>query len=198
MPIVQPNARVTGTVAVAPQRGGIVNPNGTVRKNGRPIQGTVLGPGLASHQHATLSFAGRTYNSPFTDSGKPLFNASNNNSTQLQLPALQVEAPGDVVATADFVKVHPTAKGTFFRPTAPATRPVAFRAGGPSKHANTPANPNAPTPPPPRVKRSPQVSTEKQPPALSFLRSGGTLSAHANHDSYSSRWSQTKKGAANV
>lgn len=170
-----------------------MNPNGTNRKNARPIQGMVLGPGLASVQHGTQVAIGKTYQSPFTSSSANLFNASNNNSTQVKLPALQVEQPGKVVATADFVKVHPTAKGTFFTPTAPATRPVAFRAGGPSAQANTPTNPNRLTPVA-RPKRTPQADTAKMPPTLSFLRSGGTLSAHANMDSYQSRWSVTKKG----
>lgn len=193
MPIVQPNARVTGTYAPS-QRGGIVNPNGTNRKNAVPVRGTVLSSGLAGLQHGLTHVAtGKTYQSPFTESSANLFSAANNNSTQAVLPALQVESPGQVVATKDFVKVHPTAKGTFFTPTAPATRPVAFRAGGPSAQANTPTNPNRLTPVA-RPARAPQTETAKMPSTLSFLRSGGTLSAHANMDSFQSRWSVTKKG----
>lgn len=193
MPIVQPNARITGTYT-PPQRGGIVNPNGTNRKNAVPVRGTVLGAGLAGLQHSSTHVAiGKTYQSPFTESSANLFSAANNNSTQAVLPALQVESPGKVVATKDFVKVHPTAKGTFFTPTAPASRPVAFRAGGPSKTANTPSNPNRVTPVA-RPVRAPQTETSSIPPMLSFLRSGGTLTGHPNNDSFQSRWSVTKKG----
>lgn len=177
----------------------ILNLNGTTRKPAAVIQGQIFTPGLASTQHGTVAVYGRSYNAPFTTSGKPLFNATDNNSTQPHLPSLKVEAPGDVVKLKTFVKVHPWEKGATFSTTKPA-RPIVQRVGGPSNTADTPSNPNAP-----RLKMQPrplragsQTPTEKT-TNLSFLRSGGTIGVHADPQagtsSDTSRWSVAKKGA---
>lgn len=181
----------------ARRTGGIQNLNGTSRKPAKPIKGARFAPGVDVAQHRTIGFVGKTYNSPFTTSGKPLFNDQRDNSTQPALPALQVESPGHVVATADFVKVHPNEKGATFHPTPPGSRPLAFRAGGPSKTANTAANPNKTVlhPRPVRVTSlRTHVHNMLRTPQLSFLRSGGTLAAKSGHDVYASRWSTIKKG----
>jgi len=174
---------------------GILNLNGIERKNAKPIKGHIFTPQLAALQHPTVGFFGKTYNSPFTQSNKPVFPVGTNVATQPQLPPLKVESPGTVVPLDDFVKVHPNEKGSTFA-TNRSARPVDFRNGGPSKTADTPANPNAP-----KLKRQPrpqragsQTPVEKQ-SHLSFIRSGGTLSAHSNKDSFTSRWAVSKKGA---
>lgn len=192
MPIVQPNARET-VAANVPQRGGIVNPNGTVRKNAPPVKGNPLQNGLASRQHGTTVVHGTSYNSPFTSSGSNLFSGASNNSTMVNLPALQVESPGKVVKASDYVKVHPSSKGTFFTPKAPASRPVAFRNGGPSPHANVPSNPNVQQPSV-RPVRKPDVSSERIAVQGSFLTTNRTLGAHPHADIGQSRMSMVKKG----
>lgn len=178
---------------------GVLNLNGVSRKNTKPIAGSIFLPGLASEQHPTVSVYGRSYNSPFTTSAIPVFNASRNNSTQPHLPALKVESPGQVVKLKHFVKVHPNEKGSTFATNVPA-RPIVGRVGGPSNTTNTPANPNAPklTRQPRPLRAGSQTPTEKT-TNLSFLRSGGTLSPHANPpagtSNQTSRWHTVKKGA---
>jgi hypothetical protein len=91
----------------------------------------------------------------------------------------------------DFTKVHPTEKGNTFSVKPIGSRPVAFRAGGPSKHANVPTNPNKITVTP-RRSYVPNTSSElphHQPVNGSFLRSNAVLATHANHDIVSAgRW----------
>lgn len=180
----------------------ILNLNGTNRKhgiaNGRTIPGAIFGAGLAARQHPVIGFHGRTYNSPFTSSAKSVFPTGRTTATQPALPATKVESPGKVVPIADFVRVHPWEKGSHFADIAPV-RAIIGRVGGPSKHADTPANPNASN-----VKRqSRPVRTGSLKPVekqshLSFLRSGGTLGGHADPSAGTSdtvsRWHTVKKG----
>jgi hypothetical protein len=180
----------------------ILNLNGTERKHGiatgKTISGAIFTPGLAAIQHPVIGFRGRTYSSPFTASDKPLFNNTRTVSTQPALPPLKNQGSGKVVMTHDFVKIHPNEKGKTFSTTA-RVRPVAFRAGGPSKHTDTPANPNAPRL---RFMSRPQhvmgeLAPEKK-TNLSFLRSGGTIGGHvdpqAGTSSGTSRWRVADKG----
>jgi hypothetical protein len=169
---------------------GIQNLNGTARKNARRITGSIHS-NVAGEQHGTVSFSGTTYNSPFTSSGKPLFTPTNDNGQQVQLAPLKVEAPGDVVGLHEFVKVHPQSKTTLNNST--RVIPVVTRAGGPSKHHDTPSSPNKQHPQPRKPRSFSKMPVEKT-SNLSFLRSGGTLSSHAGKDQYASRWSKVKKG----
>lgn len=176
-----------------------MNLNGVSRKPAKPIVGRIFASGVAAAQHSTLNVAGRTYNSPFTESSANLFPKGRTVSTQPHVMALKVETPGNVVPLHKFVKIHPNEKGKTFSTTLPQ-RPVVQRAGGPSKQADTPANPNAP-----KLKQQPRplrpipVLKPETQLHLSFLRSGGTIGVHANPDagtsSHVSRWSVTKKGA---
>lgn len=176
----------------------IQNLNGTYRKHAKPITGVLFSDGLAAHQHGVVTVAGRTYNSPFTSSDKSVFPTGRTVSTQAAIAPTKVESPGAVVPLHDFVKVHPWEKGATFSTNKPA-RPIVGRVGGPSKYANTPANPNAPKlraqPRPPRMgSQTPVVKTTN----LSFLRSGGTLGGHADPQagtsSHVSKWAVTKNG----
>lgn len=176
----------------------ILNTNGVSRKDAKPIAGTIFGAGIAASQHPVLGIIGTSYSSPFTKSAKSVFPVGSTVSTQPHLAPLKVESPGQVVHLKKFVKVHPNEKGTFFATNQPP-RPIVGRVGGPSKHSNTAANPNQPK----HVARpfrmgsqTPVVKTTN----MSFLRSGGTLGAHAEKNagtsSNTSRWSTTKTGAA--
>lgn len=171
----------------------IVNPNGTERKPAKPIVGRIFAPGLASVQHGTPTFVGRTYNSPFTVSSRGLFGPANNVSTQAQIPATKVESPGVVVLLNYFVKVHPNEKGSTFS-TNVKPQPVVKRTGGPSKHADVPTNPNKKIVRP-RPYRSPSVSMERHPSNPSFFHSNATLGTHANQDKSTPRWAHTVRTA---
>lgn len=179
----------------------ILNLNGTERKHGiatgQTIKGRILAPGLASRQHGTVGFVGRTYNAQFTASGKTVNNTGRTTATQPYLPALKVESPGQVVPLHEFIKVHPHEKGSHFV-TNLTPKAIVRRAGGPSKHADTAANPNTPNRVPRPKRTGTLLQVEKQ-SHLSFLRSGGTMGGHsdpqAGTSSGVSRWATIKKGA---
>lgn len=177
----------------------ILNLNGITRKPARQISGNIFRANLAARQHPTLRVTGKTYNSPFTTSSANLFPKGQTVSTQPHVAALKVEAPGKVVRLHKFVKIHPNEKGSTFSTTLPK-RPIAHPVGGPSKRADTPANPNAPKlrQQPRPVRRAPLLKPEVA-TNLSFLRSGGTIGGHvdpaAGTSSGVSRWATVKKGA---
>lgn len=185
----------------------ILNLNGVSRKPSRLVPARNLNrDALSAAQHPTLGFSGKTYNSPFTASAIPPLNDSHNSSTQTQLPALKVETPGKVVPLHSFVKVHPDEKTATVKQAFPAQgRPAYTRTGGPSKHADTPANPNIRKVPTQRPKRTPHKASEKlkaghssigqHAVAGSFLSTNAILGSHSNHDVVSvGRWDHIKKG----
>lgn len=182
----------------------ILNLNGVSRKPTRLIPARNLNRNsFAAQQHSTLGFSGKTYNSPFTASAIPPLNNSHNSSTQSKIAATKVETPGVVVALHSFQKVHPNETTATVKQANTATsRPVVSRVGGPSAHADTPANPNARKAPSPRTPPSPHKSSEKINPGQSngksivlgsFLSSNKTLSSHSNQDIVSAgRWDVEK------
>lgn len=174
-------------------------------------------------EHRAIGFEGFTYSSPFTESGEPPLGTQPNNATIAHVSAMQVEAPGRVVLTKNFKKVHPSDKGTFF--STRQVTPIVKRVGGPSPSSDTPFHPKTAQAPNVRQPKRPLVSTEKAQsanavatskvsvsrngtvppvprgtavaPVGSFLQtSNQTLSSHSNHDLDRSRWNTIKKGAA--
>lgn len=173
----------------------ILNLNGVERKNAKPVKGRIFAQGLSNRQHPTVGFVGKTYNSPFTSSDVPPLGTQVATATQRQLPALKSEYPGKTVGVHQFVKVHPWEKGATFSTN--QHRPVVSRQGGPSRYADTPANPNAVNlRAVNRPRRYPVAGKNETQTNLSFIRSGGTLAGKSNTDQFRSRWSTIKKGAA--
>jgi len=175
--------------------------NGAKPKPSRLVQSRndVLHNGIAAAQHPITVVDGTSYNSPFTASAKPLWNATNDNAQQVQLAPLKVESAGDVVPAMDFVKVHPWEKGTHFA-TTKNQHHIVKRAGGPDRKSDTPFHPDHPSvksKPRPRLKPS-SNEIAKATINNSFLRSGGTLGGHpdpqAGTSFNASRWAVTKKG----
>lgn len=176
----------------------ILNLNGTSRKTGRtPAQygGDIHQAGMAAKQHPTVRVAGVSYNSPFTPSSKSVFPGGATIATQPQVAPLKAGAGGAITSVADFTRTPPNSS-TFFN-TNVGPRPVVNRAGGPSRTANTPSNPNAVARVrPPAPKPRPVKVAAEHANAQSFFTQGGTIGSHANSSSNQDRWSTTKKGAA--
>jgi hypothetical protein len=157
--------------------------------------------GIAASQHDTTAVDGTSYQSPFTESGKPLFNATNDNAQQVQMAPLKVESAGDVIPAMDFIKVHPWEKGTHFSTTASKQHAVIARKGGPDPRSDTPSHPDDL-----KVHRKARQPLKPSSNEIakssitgSFLRSGGTIGGHvdpqAGTSSDVSRWHTTKRGA---
>lgn len=184
----------------------IQTPNGILPKRSRLGKSTLsvtvspLHDGIAASQHGTTAISDTSYNSPFTPSGKPLFNATNDNAQQIQLAPMKVESAGDVVPAMDFIKVHPWEKGTHFSTTASKQHALIARKGGPDPKSDTPSHPDDLKN---HMKARPVLKASSDEIAKanffpSFLRSGGTIGGHvdpqAGTSSGTSRWATVKKG----
>jgi hypothetical protein len=184
----------------------VMNLNGVSRKNAAPIKGQLNRNVFSAAQHATIGFPGKTYNSPFTDSAIPPLNDSHNNSTQPFIPALKSETSLKVVKLHKFNKVHPGLTTATVKQSAPASRPNVMRTGGPSQHADTPANPDARAKSASNTPKPKTIASHKDSTLLSpgdsignstvhgsFLSSSRTLSSKSNHDTVSAgRWETVK------